>query len=551
MPPAPPYSPLSRMRTADTLEADFIIVGAGSAGCALAARLSEDPHVSVALLEAGHRSLNPWLHVPIGYFKTVSDPRHDWRFQTEPEPMLEGRQVPQPRGKGLGGSSLLNGMLYVRGHRKDYDRWAALGNPGWDWDSVLPYFQRSSHREDGAGPTCGRGGPLWISNVPPDPVSEAFIASAEQAGVPRTENFNAGDNTGAGYFQMNTRGGYRMSSARAYLAPARRRSNLKVIDGASVLRVVMEGGRASGVEVLVGDARKTFKARREVVLSAGAIQSPQLLQLSGIGAARQLESLGIEVLADLPGVGENLQDHLQVRPSYRCRDIESLNDIANSPWRSAREFLRYVTTRSGALRNGVYRAGAFLSVGPDSQSWPDVQIHFGLVSFDRPHQPPHAFSGITLSACILRPESRGSVRAGSKDPLKPPLIRAGYLESESDLRLAVAMVHKMREIASKGPLARHIVDEHEPGRALRTDEEIVQWVRRRAGSIFHPVGTCAMGPDSEPMAVVDGQLRVRGVKGLRVVDASVMPRIVSGNTNAPAIMIAERAADLMKQSLSA
>lgn len=533
------------------VQADVVIVGAGSAGCALAGRLSENPHLKVLLVEAGHPSANPWLHIPIGYFKTVGHPRHDWGFQCEPDPAMGDRQLPWPRGKGLGGSSLINGMLYLRGHRKDYDQWSALGNPGWDWDSVLPYFKRSAHREEGAGPTCGQGGPLWVANVPRDRLSDAFVEATKRTGLAETDNFNAGDNTGVGYFQMTTRDGRRMSSARAYLGPARHRPNLQVLSGAQALRVVIEAGRAIGVEVLHEGQRRVLQAHHEVILSAGAIQSPQLLQLSGVGHAEALRALGITPVADLPGVGENLQDHLQVRPSYRCKGVETLNDIANSRWRSAREFIRYVTMRTGALRNGVYRAGAFLSIDPACADWPDVQIHFGLVSFDRPHQPPHPFPGFTLSACLLRPQSRGSIRIASADPLQAPAIRAGYLSDESDRRKVVAMVRRMREIAAADPLARLIVSEHEPGPSLTSDEALLDWARRRAGSIFHPVGTCAMGPDSNPHAVVDARLRVRGVQGLRVVDGSVMPRIVSGNTNAPIIMIAEKAADLVSEDLGA
>ncbi len=537
--------------TGSSVQAVVVIVGAGSAGCALAGRLSENPQLKVLLVEAGQPSANPWLHIPIGYFKTVGHPRHDWGFQCEADPAMGGRQLPWPRGKGLGGSSLINGMLYLRGHRKDYDQWSALGNPGWDWDSVLPYFKRSAHREEDAGPACGQGGPLWVANVPRDRLSDAFVEAAKRTGLPETGNFNAGDNTGVGYFQMTTRDGRRMSSARAYLGPARHRPNLQVLSGAHALRVVIEGGRATGVEVLHEGQRRVLRAAHEVILSAGAIQSPQLLQLSGVGRADTLRALGITPVVDLPGVGENLQDHLQVRPSYRCQGVETLNDIANSRWRSAREFIRYVTTRGGALRNGVYRAGAFLNVDPASAGWPDVQIHFGLVSFDRPHQPPHPFPGITLSACLLRPESRGSVRIASADPMQAPAIRSGYLSAESDRRMVVAMVRRMREIAAADPLARLIVSEHEPGTALASDEALLDWARRRAGSIFHPAGTCAMGPDSDPDAVVDARLRVRGVPGLRVVDGSVMPRIVSGNTNAPIIMIAEKAADLVSEDLAA
>ncbi len=537
--------------TASRWEADVVIVGAGSAGCALAGRLSENPALKVLLVEAGQPSANPWLHIPIGYFKTVGHPDHDWGFQCEPDPTMGDRQLPWPRGKGLGGSSLINGMLYLRGHRKDYDQWSALGNAGWDWDSVLPYFQRSAHRERDATPTCGQGGPLWVANVPRDRLSDAFVEAAERTGIRRTDNFNTGDNTGVGYFQMTTRDGRRMSSARAYLDPARDRPNLSILSGAQALRVIVEGGRATGVEVLHAGERKVLRAHHEVILSAGAIQSPQLLQLSGVGRADTLRALGIAAVADLPGVGENLQDHLQVRPSYRCQGVETLNDIARSRWRSAREFIRYMTTRTGALRNGVYRAGAFLNIDPACSGWPDAQIHFGLVSFDRPHQPPHPFPGITLSACLLRPESRGSIRIASADPLQAPQIRSGYLSAPADQRMAVAMVRRMREIAAADPLARLIVAEHEPGAELNTDDQLLAWARRRAGSIFHPVGTCAMGPDSDPHAVVDARLRVRGVRGLRVVDGSVMPRIVSGNTNAPSIMIAEKAADLVTEDLGA
>ena len=524
------------------MQADIVIVGGGSAGCVLAARLSEDPALQVVLVEAGQPSRNPWLRIPIGYFKTVGHPRHDWRFETDPEPDMAQRRLPWPRGRGPGGSSLINGMLYLRGHRADYDQWAALGNPGWDWDSVRPYFDRSQPAADG---------PLWVSELPRDALSDAFIAAAAHAGIAPTADFNGGDNSGAGYFRMTTRHGRRMDTGRAFLAPARGRPNLRVLSGAQATRVCFEGRRAVGVECVRDGKAERVSARHEVILSAGAIQSPQLLQLSGVGPAGLLGRLGLPVVAPLDGVGRNLQDHLQVRPSYRCHGIETLNDIAHSRWRSAREFMRYLLTRGGALNGGVYRAGAFFPAGDDAAGWPDAQIHFGLVSFERPHQPPHPFPGVTLSACLLRPHSRGEIMLRSADPLAPPSIQPRYLSHEADRALAVRLVRKMREIAAAPPLARYLAQEHEPGPALASDAQLLDWVRRRGGSIFHPVGTCAMGPADDGDAVVDARLRVHGLQGLRVVDGSVMPRLVSGNTNAPIIMIAERAADLVRHDLCA
>jgi choline dehydrogenase len=530
---------------------DIIVVGAGSAGCTLAARLSEDPHLHITLIEAGTPSQYPWLDIPIGYFKTVGNPAHDWKFETQEEAGMADRRLPWPRGKGLGGSSLINGMLYLRGHRLDYDRWASLGNTGWSWDEVLPYFQRAMNT-DRPLPGDGQGGPLWVSELPHDPLSDAFIAAAARSGIKTTADFNGGDNSGAGYFRMNTHRGQRMSTERAYLREAMKRPNLKVISGAQITQVLMQDQRAQGVAWVKDGNAHQLHANNEVVLCAGAIQSPQILQLSGIGPSALLAQHKISTVVDLPGVGENLQDHLQVRPSYRCEGVETLNDVANSQWRSARDYLRYQLSRTGPLATGVYRAGAFLSLDNSAQTdWPNVQIHFGLVSFDRPHQPPHPFPGVTLSACMLRPDSRGRIQIGSADPLARPNIHAGYLSAESDQRLAIQMVRKMREIASQAPLSSFIVQEHEPGECQQSDAEILDWVRRRAGSIFHPVGTCSMGLHTDPLSVVDSRLRVHGVQGLRVVDGSVMPHIVSGNTNAPIIMLAEKAADLIRQDLQA
>lgn len=528
---------------------DILIIGAGSAGATLAGRLSEVADLKVTLIEAGAPGFNPWIHIPIGYSKTVGNPEHDWGFKTEAHESMAGRQLPWPRGRGVGGSSLINGMLYLRGHKEDYNHWASLGLEGWDWDSVLPYFKKSQSRPGASGATIGQDGPLGVSELPRDDISDAFVESAQAVGIPFTNDFNTGENEGAGYLQMTIKDGRRMSSGRAYIKPVMNRPNLKVITGWQATRVLFDGKRATGAEFHTKDGTRTIEATTEVILCAGALQSPQLLQLSGVGPRALLQKFDIPVVSDLPGVGQNLADHLQVRPVFKCKNgVETLNQVANSTLKGAREFFKYLLFRKGDLRNAVYRAGAFYK-SSEQVGWPDVQIHFGLVSFDRPHQPPHDFPGITLSACMLRPYSRGSVDIQSANPLAAPRIEHGYLSDQRDVDFAIAMVRKMREITATGPLSDIVESEFTPGAAAQTDEEILDWVRKSAASIFHPVGTCAMGTEQNPDAVVDARLRVKGVEALRVVDGSIMPMIVSGNTNAPIIMIAEKAADMIKEDL--
>jgi choline dehydrogenase len=402
---------------------DIVIVGAGSAGCTLAARLSEDPNLQVTLIEAGTPSKYPWLSIPIGYFKTVGNPAHDWQFETQPEAGMADRRLPWPRGKGPGGSSLINGMLYLRGHQQDYDRWQDLGNPGWSWADVLPYFQRAMNT-DRPHPGDGQEGPLWVSEVPHDPLSDAFVAAAARCGIPPTADFNGGDNSGAGYFRMNTRHGQRMSTERAYLRRAMQRPNLQVISGAQVTRILMQGTRAQGVSWLQNGHSHSLHARHEVVLCAGAIQSPQLLQLSGIGPGALLAKHQIAPVVDLPGVGENLQDHLQVRPSFRCQGVETLNDVANSRWRSARDFLRYQLTRTGSLATGVYRAGAFLSVdNAQEPHWPNVQIHFGLSALTAPTNRLTPFRASPCRPAFCGPKVGGESSFAAPTPWPLPRSR--------------------------------------------------------------------------------------------------------------------------------
>ena len=525
---------------------DYVVVGGGTAGCVLANRLTANGRHRVLLLEAGPRDRSIWIHLPIGYGKTMFHPVYNWRFETEPEPQMEGRRMYWPRGRGLGGSSSINGLIYIRGQPADYDGWLAQGNAGWGWDDVRPFFVRMERNTRGASELHGASGPQWCSDIGrPHELMEAIIRGAAELGVPRNDDFNGARQEGVGYYQLFTRNGLRCSTAVGYLRPARKRPNLEVRTGALVTRVLFEGTRAAGVEYRHGNALRQAHAAREVILCAGAVQTPQLLQLSGVGPAALLREHGIPIVAELPGVGENLQDHLQLRLLYRVSKPITTNDDLRSLAGRARIALEWLLRRSGPLAVGINQGGLFTRLMPGERT-PDIQFHFGTLSADVSGGAPHPWPGCTFSVCQLRPASRGSIRIASPDPAAAPSIRANYLASETDRRYAVASLRYARRLAATAALAPYLVEEIRPGPEVESDAALLDSARRFGQTIFHPVGTCRMGTDA--MAVVDPRLRVRGVPGLRVADASIMPAIVSGNTNAAVIMIAEKAADMIAGS---
>jgi len=527
-------------------EFDYVIVGAGSSGCVLANRLSADGRSSVAVLEAGPRDKSFWIHLPIGYGRTMWDPKVNWKFHTEPEPNMAGRQVYWPRGKVLGGSSSINGLLVVRGQHEDYDRWAGAGSPGWAWHDVLPYFRKvESNAELADDQLHGASGPLPVTSIGrKHELIEAVIGAAEANGVPRTSDFNGQSQEGAGYYQLTTKNGWRMSAAEAYLRPAEKRANVTVFTDTQVTRVVFEGRRATGVVCRSGGRTRNIKARRGVILSAGAIQSPHLLMLSGIGPAQHLQENDIPVLVDRPQVGQNLQDHLQFRLIYKANRPITTNDALRSLWGRFKLGLEWLLFRRGALAIGINQGGIFARLRPDAKT-PDIQFHVATLSADMAGGKVHDFSGFTLSVCQLRPESRGYIALASPDPMARPLIRANYLATETDRTYAVKSIEFARKLAATKPLADLVAAEVVPGPDVKTESDILDFARRNGATIFHPSGTCRMGTDDD--AVLDPRLRVRGVSGLWVVDCSIMPTLVSGNTNVPAMMIAEKAADMIME----
>ena len=534
---------------------DHIIVGAGSAGCVLAERLSRDPQRRVLLLEAGGSDLRLRVQMPIGYGLSYYDPSLNWMLRTEPDPGLDGRRGYWPRGKLLGGSGAINAMVFVRGQAEDFDHWRDLGNPGWGWQDVLPVFRRLEHFSGGADAWRGSDGPLRVADVSRDahPLCRRFLQAGTEIGLPINAGFNGATCEGVGHFEITVHGGRRMSTARAYLRPAMARRNLQVLTRAAATRIVFDGRRAAGVEYRHGRSLRRADARRDVILSAGAVHSPLLLQASGVGPGALLQQLGIETVLDSPAVGRHLQDHLCVDHLYRSR-VPTLNDELR-PWAGRlRAAWRYLTARRGPLALSVNQGGGFVRVDP-AATRPDVELYFSPLSYTRapagvrPLMSPDPFPGFLLSVQPCRPMSRGELRLRSRDPLEPPVIEPGSLTAPRDLELLVDASMWLRRLAAAPALAAVIEHELAPGPEVRTREDFVADARRRAGTVYHPVGTCRMGPDPAE-AVVDARLRVHGVQSLRVVDASVFPAITSGNTNAPAIMVAEKGADLILEDIA-
>lgn len=525
---------------------DFIVVGAGSAGCVLANRLSADPETRVLLLEAGPPDRNPWIHIPVGYYKTVGNPKTDWGYVTEPDPNLDGRRVNWPRGKVLGGSSSINGLLYVRGQAEDYDHWRQLGCTGWGFDDVLPYFRRSEDKEspDNDG-YHGTGGPLSVREMTYlNPLAAAYIEAAKAEGLPLNPDYNGKSQEGVGQYQLTIRGRLRCSAAVAYLRPARQRSNLKVLTEALTTALVLDGKRVVGVRYRHGGSEHVAHCAREVVLSAGALGSPHLLMLSGIGDPAALRQHGIEPRHDLVAVGRHLQDHYQARLIYESPRAVTLNDIYRSPLKQFWSGLRWVFQKAGPLTVGAGQVFVFARTRPEVAT-PDVQFHVILFSADRVGADLHPFSGYTVSVCQLRPESRGHLALKDADPTTPVAIHPNYLDTETDRRTLVDGLKLARRIQSQPALRPFNRREVVPGVEQTSDDALLHFAKASGGTIFHPTSTCRMGPADAPDVVCDPELRVRGLQGLRIADASIMPTVISGNTHAPCVMIGEKAADLM------
>ncbi len=533
-------------KLADDAVFDFIVSGAGSAGCAVAARLSESGRYSVLLLEAGPRDSNPWIHIPLGFTKVFTDARVNWKFESEPVKSLDNRVLYQPRGKVLGGSSSINGTIYMRGAPADYDGWRQRGLEGWDWDSVLPFFKKAEDNERGGDGLHGSGGPLRVSDIPKQwALPSAMVAAAVESGIPANSDFNGPEQEGAGFYQFTASKHRRWSAATAYLVPARKRKNLHVETTAQARRILIEDGRAVGIEYQSPSGIRQARARREVIISGGAFGSPHLLQLSGIGPGDLLQEMGINVQRDLAGVGAHLRDHFNTYLSFRCAEPVTMNDLAISLPRRVLAGAQYALFRKGPLTSTAISAGAFIRSDPLLER-PDIQINmFGWSAESRTLERvnPHPFSAFSMSPVHLRPDCEGSVRIKSPDPLAAPAIRYEFLRSAYDKQAILHGMRVCRQIASQPALSRYMVEEVLPGAACGSDEELLADVRARAVANYHPVGSCRMGAELD--SVTDARLRVHGIAGLRVADASIMPSIVAGNTNAPAIMIGEKAAAMI------